>query len=567
LLGFRILWQAQRCPHVLVHYLKHAPYDSRQASPGDLLQAAARYESLQTSDAADDSPGSEQSANQQLDSQFQLRQEELVRRFALARLGNIRLLEGDSIWALEAETWREMGFMQALSPEPTMQSDKSSRMPFDQQLQVHGWSKFLSGLPSVSNIWLSYNKIHVHIDFAFWFKGAWYFFLARPSPKIKDTSIADAELSRWVAQNCGLPLGGMYLLHPRDGYVRRGELDDEAVVIDSLQHLLKYFKQGVGNLAPAILARTAEGTMPACGRRFCPVCNPHAQTVSPFSIHTLYKGGRAVQLLLEAGITDIRDIAQAAESIKKELSDKQLLQITAVTTTSTHLDRSALATFLEQLVFPLCFLDFECSSRALSAYEGTANWELVPFLFSWHRVDSLEDLLKFKTSAGKVSCARPGEDGRSFLAQELAEGPGLVSGSVIGYGTALEKNVLNRLSNNFPQYKTALRGLLDRLLDIQDPFVRFLYYHPEQKGKTSLKTTLPLLTGVSHKDLIMQSGGLAHLYWAFLSDAGELTGELQQRFTGNAVPQRITEICDYAAMDTLGLVHLLVALVRLSTQK
>ncbi|EMO30045.1 PF11074 domain protein [Leptospira interrogans serovar Bataviae str. HAI135] len=62
----------------------------------------------------------------------------------------------------------------------------------------------------------------------------------------------------------------------------------------------------------------------------------------------------------------------------------------------------------------------------------------------------------------------------------------------------------------FPEYKDWLKSIQDNFLDLATPFWGYEYYHPDQKGSTSLKTILPIITGQNYKNLEIQSGQIAN---------------------------------------------------------
>lgn len=50
--------------------------------------------------------------------------------------------------------------------------------------------------------------------------------------------------------------------------------------------------------------------------------------------------------------------------------------------------------------------------------------------------------------------------------------------------------------------------MLVRFVDLYEPFSKFFYYNPKQKGSASLKVTMPSLTGTGYKDLEISDGGM-----------------------------------------------------------
>ncbi|MDO7581095.1 MAG: DUF2779 domain-containing protein [Flavobacteriaceae bacterium] len=59
------------------------------------------------------------------------------------------------------------------------------------------------------------------------------------------------------------------------------------------------------------------------------------------------------------------------------------------------------------------------------------------------------------------------------------------------YNIGFERGKLNDLIEVFPRYSNELRGLVNRLKDLMNPFQQKWYYTPEMKGSYSIKYVLP----------------------------------------------------------------------------
>lgn len=65
-------------------------------------------------------------------------------------------------------------------------------------------------------------------------------------------------------------------------------------------------------------------------------------------------------------------------------------------------------------------------------------------------------------------------------------------GTVLVYNKAFEKTRLKELMNEHPQYQKKVEALLDRVVDLMDPF-RKRYRLPEMKDSRSIKYVFPAL--------------------------------------------------------------------------
>ena len=121
----------------------------------------------------------------------------------------------------------------------------------------------------------------------------------------------------------------------------------------------------------------------------------------------------------------------------------------------------------------------------------------------------------------------------------------------MAYNIGFEKSVIKKLANQFPAYSDHLMSLYDNFVDLQTPFKNRDYVIPEMKGKSSLKTILPILVPEmekAYKDLDMvHEGGEAMEIYKKLADAEDL--ELISRYK--------SALIEYCKLDTLAMVKIL----------
>ncbi len=117
--------------------------------------------------------------------------------------------------------------------------------------------------------------------------------------------------------------------------------------------------------------------------------------------------------------------------------------------------------------------------------------------------------------------------------------------SIVVYSN-FEKTMLNKLGQVFSDLKPALDDCVSRLFDLERAF-RYWFYHPEFRGKTSIKVTLPALVDTSYDGLAIGDGDTAVAKFARMA-RGEISGD------------EATEVCralrEYCKQDTLAMVEL-----------
>jgi len=281
------------------------------------------------------------------------------------------------------------------------------------------------------------------------------------------------------------------------------------------------------------------------------------------SIYTLHRPGRLLDLLEREQITELSEVLRASMQVQKELKARHYIQIEAIESQTVHVDASNLIKFLDSFSPPYGFLDFESTSLALPSLPGLGPWEHVPFLASVHILPkeiSWKDLKEQDSVENLVQ-------GESFyLGPSLEQKAGLKSLAefllsklkpvevIFAYGSPFEIAAIKRLARLVPEYEAELLNLIKKIADLQQPFAEFWFYHPQQKGKISLKTILPLLSSKNHGGLKLKSGAEAHVLYALWKARLQESGSLPETF---ADPEM--DLKAYCSMDTLGLLYILKA--------
>ena len=102
--------------------------------------------------------------------------------------------------------------------------------------------------------------------------------------------------------------------------------------------------------------------------------------VAKYSIYNL-AGIKADQLgrLEDAGISLMDEIPAGFS-----LTDRQERQITAIKTGQRAIDHTAIKSVLDEVNYPLYFLDYETFSDVVPVFDGTRPYQQVPFQYSLH---------------------------------------------------------------------------------------------------------------------------------------------------------------------------------------
>lgn len=196
---------------------------------------------------------------------------------------------------------------------------------------------------------------------------------------------------------------------------------------------------------------------------------------------------------------------------------------------------------LEQLKFPLSFLDFETFQDAIPQYAGTRPFEQTPFQYSLHILDAPDAQLEHKEFLANANQ----DPRRTFIDALIADLPS--SGTVIVYNRSFEAGILRKLAGNFTELETSIENILARFFDLMAPFQRRDYYHPQMHGSYSIKKVLPaLVPSLNYNDLAIAEGASASrafLKLRWLEDLQEIN-------------QIRTNLLEYCKLDTLAMVEI-----------
>ncbi len=380
--------------------------------------------------------------------------------------------------------------------------------------------------------------------------------VVQPYTGVKPKSLELLRYQTVILREAGYNAQGGAVVRLAKGYVRGTFLEPAELFVE--EECRKQIRGGLNSVR-----RRISGLIEVLGQRKppepcdrldrCPVCSRlsgSSQTDgsgdSPSStggidtgVHTLFLGYGVIGDLEREGYSDLSDVP-----LSRLPGRRQRLQVQAVRDGRRHVDCNALREFVERCRFPRVFLDFETVSAAVPPVEGARPWEHLPIQFSVHRQEA---------AGGPIAH-------RWFIADDLSElhdstrelAETLVDAlsdarSVLAFSAPFERRILHLLARRCERFSTDLRNAADRLVDIQEPFVRFMLYEPAQQGRTGLKAVLPALTGVDYYDLEIANGREASLAW-YYDYRGVPPSPRREK-----VAEALREYC---ALDTLALVDI-----------
>lgn len=372
--------------------------------------------------------------------------------------------------------------------------------------------------------------------------GRWNLIEVKSSTSVKQAYLPDLAVQRYVVQGSGETVQQCGILHLNNQYVFQGgdlelgglfsfsdlteqmeALEDEIPLrLDQLREMLSHTSPP--DVQPSRLCRTPY------------VCEflEHCTREKPeFWIMEL--SGISQERLDQLGEMNIEDIRDVPPSFP--LTSLQTRIRDAVLSGRGYL-ASELADELQDVQYPVHFLDFETMGPAIPRYADTRPYQALPFQWSDHVLHEDGTIVHLEYLSDRD------EDPRKAFAASLLEALGQ-KGTVFVF-TMYEKEVIRQLADFLPQYRDLLLSTVHRFKDLH-ALVRKHAYHPGFHGSFSLKSILPaLVPSMGYEDLAIQDGQHASVAYLRMLDP-------------NTPPEERAEIkralLAYCANDTLGLVR------------
>lgn len=328
--------------------------------------------------------------------------------------------------------------------------------------------------------------------------------------KVKDINIHDVSFQKYVYEKAGLKIRNCILMHVNNQYVKDGEIEPKELFIQAdITDKVKEYSEGIENRIKNMLKIIGAKKEPKCSIGVhcsdpydCPLMDKCWKDVPEGSVFEFYRMFKTKCFDLHGN--GVICLNQVPEDIK--LNDKQKIQRRLAFDGGKHIDKTAINNFLRNLKYPLYYLDYETINPAIPKFDGMKPYQRIPFQFSLHIQEKKGGKLKHVSFLAKgISDPRP----KFLQAQKdnLAK-----KGSILVYNQGFEKGVLRECSDALPEFKEWYeKNVLPRIKDLWDVFKDFAYYDPKQKGSTSIKYVLPVLSDLKYDDLEIKNGSLASL--------------------------------------------------------
>jgi len=337
----------------------------------------------------------------------------------------------------------------------------------------------------------------------------WDIIEVKSATKVKDVNIHDVSFQKYTYEKAGLKIRNCILMHINNQYIKDGEIEPEELFVqaDINDKVLEYsegIEERISDMQEIINSEEPGCKIGVhCSDPYdCSLmdeCWKNVPEGSVFEFYRMFK--KKCFELHDRGVVCLNEVP---ENIK--LNDKQKIQRRLAFDGGKHIDKQEIKNFLGNLKYPIYYLDFETINPAIPKFDGMKPYQRIPFQFSLHiQREEGGECEHISFLAEGMSDPRP-----KFM-QALKDSLG-DAGSILVYNQGFEKGVMNEGCDALSEFMSWYEdNIFHRIKDLWDVFKDFAYYDPEQKGSTSIKYVLPVLTDLKYDDLDIGNGMLASL--------------------------------------------------------
>lgn len=373
-------------------------------------------------------------------------------------------------------------------------------------------------------------------------QGVWRAYEVKGAAGVKEQYLEDAAFQYYVITNTGLELDDISIVHLNTAYVRQGSLDvHKLFTVRSVLREAVDLQSSVQRRSEALklMLKQPEPVAdigPHCGSPYeCDFTN-HCWSHLPKVDSVFDLGTRAAWKLYAAGYHHLDQIPAdyvLTQSVQQQLDHYR--------SGETFINTEAIRGFLAGISYPIYYLDFETVWPGVPEFDNASPFNQIPFQLSLHVQNTADAEAEHYEFLGDGR-----NDPREALAAELIKLCG-TTGTILCYNASFEKQRIEQLAQRYPHQAKALLALTTRLGDLMTPFQKRWYYHPEFKGRFSIKTVLPILCpDLRYDSLMIQEGNTATIVYGQLKHQDEVTAAVQRE-----------DLLAYCKMDTWAMVRVL----------
>jgi len=361
----------------------------------------------------------------------------------------------------------------------------------------------------------------------------------------------DVALQKYVLLNSNIKVSQSYLMHLNRDYKKQGELDVQklfhlepldAEIQPNLEEVPDYIELTRAHLSCSKPSDELIGSK--CNSPYVCEFKSHCwKDATPDSVHKIGRiNNKKRHELMDLNLTKI---SETPDDYKWSVN--QQIEVTCHKTNDIHLELEKVRNHLDELTYPLYFLDYESVAYAIPRFDGAWPHKHHITQYSLH-IQKFPGAPLKHTDYLHNENSNPAESLATKLLNDIPDD----GGSIIVYHKTYERDRTKELADELPEQSKALLGLIDRMWDLEVPFAKRWYWDKDFEGSSSIKKVLPVFAPeFSYKDLEIQNGALAQLEYSRMIEMSSGTEREQLR----------AALLKYCERDTLAMVKILESLV------
>lgn len=358
----------------------------------------------------------------------------------------------------------------------------------------------------------------------------------------------DLAFQKIVIENTGTPITNALVLHANKDYIRLGDIkmDEITQFTDVTTQVEKRLLDTSEKMHEALPILTLK-EMPSDSLRYVglgaasdwrPIFKSLHADIPPCSIYDLASNKGAGTDKLIGALEDNNVVLMVDIPDSTKLQAHQKAQIAVTRLGKPIIDTEKIKAFLDELVFPLYFLDYESINLIMPPFDNTWPYEQVVFQQSLHimQVDGTLTHQEYLHDTNTNPMPKIIESLEAMIGD---------TGSIIVWNQTFEKGRHTDMAKLYPSKAPFMENLNDRVIDLMKPFDKDMYQDMRFKGSASIKKVLPVLCPeLSYKALGIQEGLTASRSWKEAIVDG----------TRDDKDEILTNLREYCGLDTYAMV-------------
>jgi hypothetical protein len=371
----------------------------------------------------------------------------------------------------------------------------------------------------------------------------------------KHNQIKDATFQKIAAEDAGISVSKVFIVHLNKDYVRKGEIDPgQLLLFEDVTSEVAEAEAGTRaeiDEAVALLGqREIDESSCSClyltKSNHCDSFNYFNPTIPTPSIYNLPRISKAkLNGFLANERFDLKEIGL------DEVTEKQVPVLRSAHLQQPIIDHAVIAKFFDQVVYPIYFIDYETYSSAIPLVDGARPQAPIPFQYSLHVKRAPDDIELLHVEYLAETAAMPFE-----MIEHMQSNIGS-TGSLVSWHASFENTQNKTMSQLYPEKADFLNDLSERTLDLEDVF-KDGYVDIAFGGSTSIKKVLPVIApDLTYKGMDVANGTDAMEAWIRLINMPECPEKAELR----------QGMLEYCKLDTYAMVRIFETMERVRASK